>query len=477
MRAGVAQVDITPPLGTPMAGYIRRAAPARAVADRLFTKALYLTDGQCAVALIVLDILLVDSRLLALVREQVSQRTGLPGHQVLVAATHTHSGPSGLGVLSFGSDHDRELLRRTVALIAESVALAMENAFPAVLKSGATIVEGFGQCRLDPTRSISERLHMLRIEDENGTLRGILANFACHPTVLNYDNVSFSADWVGAACRVARAGLGDDVVVLLSNGAAGDVHPLYVDQSSADLERLGQLLGGAIISLAGRLAATGKRLEIHNMRWGVRLQHTPQVGRQIERPALRLVEREIRLPLKQYWSTQAYDAAIHALLETLRAQGLPEVDLRSMVEHPGFTLPDSPGADTTILAQLARLSVLAGERLERDRVLSLFPDEAFQLFAVQLLQIDRDLAYFFFPGELADAIGSQLEDAGRFDELVIVGYANEYIGYLVTEADYAIGGYDVGVSHFKAAAETVFVAQVAALLAALPPSESSAARS
>ncbi|MFQ5854118.1 MAG: neutral/alkaline non-lysosomal ceramidase N-terminal domain-containing protein [Anaerolineae bacterium] len=228
LRAGLARADITPPVGTKMAGYIRRKQVSQGINDSLFAKALYLNSGETQAALVVLDTCLLDQKLVSMARAQVEQATGLPGDHVNIAATHTHSGPSGLGLLSFGGGYDQALLEFVASQITVAVAHAKESAFKARLKAGSTVVEGITLNRRDPERPVDQRLRVLCVEDDSGRLRGVLVNYPCHATFLNYDNLMISADWPGATCSVVERVVGDEVIVLVTIGASGDVHPLYL---------------------------------------------------------------------------------------------------------------------------------------------------------------------------------------------------------------------------------------------------------
>ena len=48
---------------------------------------------------------------------------------------------------------------------------------------------------------------------------------------------------------------------------------------------------------------------------------------------------------------------------------------------------------------------------------------------------------------------------------MIVTYANDYIGYLVSAKDYPQGGYEVGVSDFKPAAQAILTEAALDLIA------------
>ena len=100
IRAGAAQVDITPPLGTHLTGAVAQYRPAEAVADPLFAKAaVFECDGRklCFVAL---DVTIVNQPYTDQIRQAASQRFGMDADAVMVHATQTHTAPT-LGAFLF----------------------------------------------------------------------------------------------------------------------------------------------------------------------------------------------------------------------------------------------------------------------------------------------------------------------------------------------------------------------------------------
>ena len=79
LRVGVAKADITPPVGTRMAGYIQRRFVSKGIHDRLFAKVLYLSDNQTEAALVSIDSLAVDRKLTRTIRDRIEQTMGIPG--------------------------------------------------------------------------------------------------------------------------------------------------------------------------------------------------------------------------------------------------------------------------------------------------------------------------------------------------------------------------------------------------------------
>jgi neutral ceramidase len=78
-RAGIARVDITPPLGHEMGGYAARKHGATGTHDPLYATVLVIESGANSIALITCDL-----------RSFVSTRLG---KNTLISVSHTHSGP------------------------------------------------------------------------------------------------------------------------------------------------------------------------------------------------------------------------------------------------------------------------------------------------------------------------------------------------------------------------------------------------
>ena len=87
-------MDITPEPGVALMGYGARVGRATAIADRLHARALALEDGPGRSLITVsADLCLMAPEQAAEIRAQIAADTGVPPAQILVACTHTHSGP------------------------------------------------------------------------------------------------------------------------------------------------------------------------------------------------------------------------------------------------------------------------------------------------------------------------------------------------------------------------------------------------
>ncbi len=92
LKGGCAKVNITPPLGITLIG--SQGKPSDAVMDDLYAKAMVLSDGRTTIAIVSIDLLYTSlEEITDPVRAIVHEKLGIPRQNIMVCATHTHSGP------------------------------------------------------------------------------------------------------------------------------------------------------------------------------------------------------------------------------------------------------------------------------------------------------------------------------------------------------------------------------------------------
>lgn len=235
IRAGSARVEITPPLGTALAGYFSPRISDR-VEDPLFAKALVLESGGERVALVSCDVICMPADIADPARELVEERTGIPAGNVLVCATHTHTGPElRKGRIIPTND---EWLDEVPEMIATSVERACEDMFDAVLIPGRGHEDRLGSNRLGRKRDGSEvfgkddtlgpagpidpELLALSVRDHSGTVRAMIANYAMHADTVG--GTGISAGWPGRLALAMRDVYGDQCVTVFMQGTCGDIN-------------------------------------------------------------------------------------------------------------------------------------------------------------------------------------------------------------------------------------------------------------
>jgi hypothetical protein len=272
LEAGLARVEITPGALMPMYGYAnRKCGPANGTHDPLFAKALVLRTGETRVAIATLDIgNLVSDRL----RRQVAEKLNIP--VLLLAASHTHSGPQ---FLSYGRNaptaEGAAYLAELEGKVFEAVRQASQAMFPARLSSGQgslqlgynrLLLRDDGRARalfdnLDriPYGPVDPEFSLLRVEDAStGAVRALLVHYACHAVVLGPTNCKYSADWPGAMQAKVETEL-PGTQCMFVQGGAGDINPLFLarsgkeDEDFALVKKMGELLAARVLKAAGEI--------------------------------------------------------------------------------------------------------------------------------------------------------------------------------------------------------------------------------
>ena len=92
LQVGAAELDVTPPVGYRMAGYFNERI-STGVHDPLMTKAIVLQQGRVTFAFVFNDMVGVTLDITSKARELASKRTGIPVRNIVICATHSHTGP------------------------------------------------------------------------------------------------------------------------------------------------------------------------------------------------------------------------------------------------------------------------------------------------------------------------------------------------------------------------------------------------
>lgn len=361
LRAGAAKTDITPPVGFPMAGFGARTSTG--VLDPIMARAIALSDGAETVVILELDLLAMTDDLSDAVYRKVRTEIPLRRENILIAATHTHSGPGALGRRFWESlaagPFNEGLFEWTADRAASAVLTAYRSLRPAVMISGRTDAGDLVLNRMIPGGPTDPALGFLAFRTAQGRPLAYLVNFSAHPTVLRSRNRLLSGDFPGSLSRALEEE--DGVVALYTSGALADqrARPPAGKDVYERTERMGRDLAERILNA--------------------------QAGRP-EQKSVRIAARE-------------------AVLE------LPPPQIKVGVKR--------------------RLPVWIGRSLLDSRT------------RFQVIRIGPS-AILGVPCDLASEIGLSLKTyaAARSLEALVVGFANDYVGYVIPEKYYALGYYE-----------------------------------
>jgi hypothetical protein len=417
-RFGQAQVVITPPIGTRLSGFEERDHGCVGVHDDLFAKTWVFDDGSGHFALTLLDLVSIDLDMVEAVRKRVSEATKLAPHEIHFVCTHTHSGPAGLRRAAdkvYLPQGDPELVNIMERHLAGCVIAAWES-----LREGRL---GFGQGRLtsmctnrrDPNGPMDPEVTVLRVEEADGRLAGVIVNYANHPTTLNAENYLVTRDYPGFMCDAIAHVKGKGVQVGFAQGTAGDISARWTRRGTtfAEAERLGHMLAGEALRVLETVETTTEaRVRSFTRKFEVPMRKLPP-----------LAEAEAAL------------AAATARLESLKAEGAPYGDVRT-------AYVSWQGADRT--ARMAR----------QGRPSTTFTE-------VGLLSLNGH-AIALLPGEALTRTGLDLK-AAIGTGTIVLGYANDSMGYLIPLEEDGGGSYETGASLLAPEAVQTMKEQILAL--------------
>jgi neutral ceramidase len=414
-KAGFASVKITPDQPLPMAGYAARVKPFEKVEADLYAKALALEDsaGNRAV-LVTTDLIGITEKIAAPVFERIRQSTGLERHQVVLSASHTHSGPmlhrSNLPIPGIAPEDVANLAAYTRELqdkLAGLVEASLKNFEPVKLSFGDGIAH-FVMNRREFTprgiilgvnpRGLADRsVPVLRVSSSEGVLRAVVFSYACHNTTLTGSNLSLCGDYAGfAQAHIEEKHRG--VQAMFMSGCGGDANPH--PRGTMPLAR----------------------------------EHGASLGEEVCR-VLESGLRDIRGPLKP----------LHKQAE-LPLQTFSRAELEQMAKT-------GPSWQTGNARELLKL-LERGEELPRT-----YPAP------VAVWQFGQDLTLVALPGEVVVDYVPLIEKAVGPLSLWITAYCNDVFGYLPSARILAEGGYEcrglyTAPGFFAPEAESVLLATI-----------------
>jgi neutral ceramidase len=276
-RAGIARVDITPPVGHAMGGYSDRKGNAIGTHDPLYATVLVLESGETSLALVTADLRsFVSTRVGDLARQKFGVRT------TIISVSHTHSGPLTWEARTpwYTEAEDK---------MVDAIGKAKSEMFPATLEfSTGHVYLGFNRRKVVdgkatmwwrnadklPSHPIDPTVNALVIKDASSKTRAVLVNYACHPSVLGPDNLQYSADYPGAMKRYIESQM-PGATALFVQGGAGDINP-YRDKEPGGfqaMQEMGEALGKSVVSIlprakpvSGDFRTTSEMIEVNN-RW------------------------------------------------------------------------------------------------------------------------------------------------------------------------------------------------------------------
>jgi len=252
--AGAATTNITPLDPHFLFGYPHVERISEGVNDWLLSSALYLANGTNQILFISNDIIYINKASTARIRKEVFQKTGIPSCNIMISATHTHSGPITTDILSSLNDPvvpkvDIKYVHYMEDKIIESACNAFQNATSA--KAGFLLADGtgVGTNRHSPTGPLDMEVPALVIKKTNNEFVACLLVCNMHPTILHENSKLYSGDFPAYAKEILQKKyLGCECPVIYFTGAAGNQSPRHVTKENTfeEAHRIGNIIAKAV---------------------------------------------------------------------------------------------------------------------------------------------------------------------------------------------------------------------------------------
>ncbi|MGL4422673.1 MAG: neutral/alkaline non-lysosomal ceramidase N-terminal domain-containing protein, partial [Gemmataceae bacterium] len=432
LSVGIAQTDITPPVGYRMAGNYMEAF-SKGVADPLRAKAIVFQHGETKACIVVTDTCGLARDLTDPIRQGISKELRTPVSNIVVCATHTHGGPMHYdpvfldlhrSKVNAKSDQDDphelgQYRKKFVDQTIQAAIVAAKQMNPATLTAGSSNAPGIafnrrfhmmdGSVRFNPGKlnpgivrpagPVDHAVPVVMIQ-QDGKPVGCFTSFGMHTAV--HGGPNFSACYPGHIQLGLQKTYGEKFISVFGEGCAGDINHVNTSTKDKDFDSaaIGTKLAAAITSTALRpIAAT---LAVKS--------GTIQVPLRDPRPLDVEKSRKMLLANEGPFLDQV-EAYRIVLVEKLRA-------------WHGDTMP----------------------------------------LEVQAFQLGEDLAVVTLPHECFMEMGQAIREASPFNQTIVLTLANDIDVYVPTKRAFAEGSYEVTNSPYKAGVGELLVEEATRLL-------------
>ena len=256
LKAGFSRVDVTPPLGSYMAGYFR-VRYAKGVIDPIYLNAIALSDGNETAVIITADFEAVAENYATSIRNKIAESVGIPADKIIIQAIHQHTS---IGIFdgelntAVKNKAYMEVLYSKFCDVARMALDDMSEATLGLAEKQAlkqiSFIRRFllkdGDVRANPKSEIAQKIGVVGpIGEPDNTVRLLrfkregkndiaLVNFSTHPDVIGGE--MFCPDWPGYTRTFVEKDI-EGVSCILVNGFQGDTnHYDPEDRSKTGLE-------------------------------------------------------------------------------------------------------------------------------------------------------------------------------------------------------------------------------------------------
>ncbi len=399
MKAGVAEIEVTPPVGCWLLGPV---AESTGVHDPLMARVLVLDDGAQKVAILGIDLIGMGwefaDELISLIRKA----TGVD--LALLQFSHTHNAP-------FPPSWMTSIYKRDVPLLADwrdglrkalpkLVADAIAAAKPVQHRAGRAEVQVGTHRRMadeagtiymapNPDGPVVPWTDVLGVYGEDGSLMAALYEHAAHPVIVHGASTLIGADYPGYAAARIRKNLGDGVVPIFMQGCGANINGDFVAAGYEKAEEAGNALGDAVTKAL-------------------------KTAEPITADSLNIVKQRVNLPCIDFPPREEVEAELAKGRAQLAEKGGPD-SLDALGEVDGIEACED----------MLRL-MDAG-------------DPQFMRLEMAMISLGTDWGLVSFSGEVFCEYQLWIDEHAPFKHVMVGAYANNFGGYIACDADLAMG--------------------------------------
>lgn len=429
-RVGFGRAIITPEENLPLGGFGTSSTRVmNDVLDDTYVTCIAMTDEQDNTYLLMLvDLQRIEDVLIELLRVSVTDATGIPGENITISCSHTHSIPDLTYDTHEGIQRYKNLLTQRFAQAAQA---AIADSLPATMYVGSRDAEGLnfvkhyqhtdenGQVQYfgdnfgvsvidDTTHHVTEAynaMHMLQFKREGGK-DIVISNFRSHPTLTGGSSeLNLSSDFIGPMRDAVETEL--DCHFAFMQGACGNINP---------------------------------RSRLSNENFGTEENHV-EYGYRLAQVAVACIREDMQE--KETGRIQSEKILFEAKVDHSGDALIPYAKLVQQYwkdNNRNHTLTNAYGRPYGISSYYHASAIILKAQLPQTQQIEL-----------DVFSIGDTVGFFSAPGELFDLMSIEMEEASPFDMTYTVGFANgdwkyfpygpcaQYASY---ESDY--GRFEVG---------------------------------
>lgn len=454
LEAGAGRADISPAPGTPQGGWGAQTHQRGVGNDLpLLATALVLRQGDLTVAVADVDIVHVSPEVEARAAALACEMTGIPPRCIRISHTHTHSGPNTfrLPMISEGLPMAVNYIEGLPHRIAGAIWQGWRNLRPVRMAAGkgSCAINGNRRFRTpegrmvvgyNPEGPVDHTVRVLRFDDLDERPVATIVHYACHGTIMAWENQWCTPDFPGVTRRVVEQEVGG--MCLFLQGAAGNLGPRRGFTGDLGLYRR---LGGILGLEAARVALELEPLP-REARYAGCLESGAAIALFRHEPVepspheLRVVARAAALPVRAMRPPEELEAEAAELRE--RCNRLRE-----------------SGAEEELRYATA-MATQAGMRADRARLVAGRTHLERRIMGIRI----GPAALVSTQGEPFLEIGREVEAASSFPVTLFSGYSHGGTGYIPTPQAYQEGGYEVETTLFAPEAAGILAAESIAVL-------------